>query len=155
MWRKGFTFKVQTPHLKFGSGNDSCASTVFFSCGSNQTFLWIRLRPTFKTVNLTEAAAARFILSDTCDVVSGVKMNDLCLNRSIHTVQKKRQLHLTQIDPFPCPRAEKAVPVPLHCVWFSIWFLAFLRFASQLFVFGFLCVFCLLLPSAKTVRFFI
>lgn len=64
-------------------------------------------------------------------------------NHPINTyIQKNTQFPLRQIDTSPFLRlhAEKAVPVPLYCVWFSSAFgLAFLRFAIQLFVFGFLC----------------
>lgn len=55
MWRTGFTFKVRTPHLKFGSWNDSRVSTVFL-VWIKPNILWIRLRPALRNVNLTEAA---------------------------------------------------------------------------------------------------
>lgn len=100
-----------------------------------------------------------YSVSEACFNVAGVKINDKTSLQTLFVffffavwppvntyVQINAQFHLRQIDSEPrlCPHAEKAAPVPLYCVLvcFSIWFWQFLRFAIQLFVFGFfVCLF--------------
>lgn len=135
MWRKGFTFKVQTPHLKFGSWNDSRLSTVFW-CGSNQKFFG------YVEVQLSKGQLARgcyclrYSASKVCIMPStGSKWMTRHHGRRVsffwttrhhnHTcVMFRRTVSPLTNWPLSVPSCRKgrSHSALLCLVWFSIWF---------------------------------
>lgn len=132
MWRKGFTFKVQTPHLKFGSWNDSRVSTVFL-VWIKPNILWIRLRPALKRSTwLRSLLCVLFCVWSVCYAVSGVKIND---KTSLQTLfiflfftiwppinTEKRTVSPRTNWPISVPSCREGRSSLTCLVWFSIWF---------------------------------
>lgn len=145
MWRKGFTFKVQTPHLKFGSWNDSRVSTVF--SGVDQTkYSLDTFTSNSRAVSLTEAVSECIILhlSSVITAVPVLLFFSFCPVVPLTLIYRKTHVStsgkLTLTHFFALMQRRQFLFLST-CVWFSSVFgLAFLRFAIQLFVFGFLCL---------------
>ena len=132
MWRTGFTLKVRTPHLKFGSWNDSRVSTVFL-VWIKPNILWIRLRPALRNVNFDWGRCELFCVGSA--VYEGSKMND---KTSLQTRFFFSGLPISaEQRSFTSDRSTRFCSLVgfLYCVWFGSVF-GF----SRLFIFGFLCV---------------
>lgn len=141
MWRTGFTLKVRTPHLKFGSWNDSRVSTVFL-VWIKPNILWIRLRPALRNVNLDWG---RCVCELFCvgSAVYGVKMND---KTSLQTLFFFSGLPISaEQRSFTSDRSTRFCSLVgfLYCVWFGSVF-GFSRFAIYFWLF--VCRFFFPLP---------
>lgn len=126
MWRKGFTFMVQTPHLKFGSWNDSHVSTVFFFFffwrGSNQIFFgYVYVQLSNPSTWLRPLLGVLFCIwgqNEWQDIIADPI--HLTIWPPINTYIQKKHIVSPQANwPFLCPHAEKAVSAPRYCVWFG------------------------------------
>lgn len=132
MWRTGFTFKVRTPHLKFGSWNDSRVSTVFL-VWIKPNILWIRLRPALRNVNLTEAAVCvSYSASDVPSLGSKWMTRHHC--RPLFLFWPPNKCRTTHS--FTSDRSTRFCS--LYCVWFGSVF-GFSRFAICFWLF--VCLF--------------
>lgn len=144
MWRKGFTFKVQTPHLKFGSWNDSRVSTVFL-VWTKPNILWIRLRPTLEPPAWPRLFECFILhLSSVIAAVPVLLFSLFCPVAPLTLIYWKTHVSTSgklTLTHFFALMQRRQLLLLSPSVWFSSVFgLAFLRFAIQLFVFGFLCL---------------
>lgn len=152
MWRKGFTFEAQTPHLKFGLWNNSRVSTVF--SGVDQTkYSLDTFTSNSPAVSLNEVVPMWIFLYVLCLTLgskwmTSIEVVSICLFYSPTNTQKNAQFPLSQTDYFARMQRSSS---PLCLVWFSIWFGIFKVCYSTLRIWLFRIVFF----SAKTVCFFI